>query len=99
MSVHAALVTFLGGCTPVIWGLLLKNPTGIDAGWFGFYFATLLVGAWGMLGLLAKLHEEPGPAEPLLQGAWLLRPFRAMASLINLVEQPREQAGVIDPDT
>jgi MFS family permease len=91
VSVHAALVTFLGGCTPVIWGLLLKNPTGIDAGWFGFYFATLLVGALGMLGLLAKLHEEPGPAEPLLQGAWLLRPFRAMASLINLVEQPRDK--------
>ena len=92
VSVHAALVTFLGGCTPVVWGLLLKNPTGIDARWLGFYFATLLLSALGMLGLLAKLKEEPGTVEPMLQGAWMLRPFRAMASLINLVERRHEKA-------
>lgn len=91
VSIHAALVTFLGGCTPVIWGLLLKNPGGIDPRWFGVYFATLLVCALGLLGLVARLNEEPGATEPLLHGAWLLRPFRAMASLINLVESPRDK--------
>jgi hypothetical protein len=28
----------------------------------------------------------------MLQGAWMLRPFRAMASLINLVERRHEKA-------
>lgn len=91
VSIHAALVTFIGGGTPVIWGLLLKNSSGIDARWFGLYFATLLLSTLGMLGLLAKLHEAPGPAEPLLHGAWMLRPFRAMASLINLVDQRHDK--------
>lgn len=91
VSMHAALVTFIGGCTPVIWGLLLKNSAGIDARWFAFYFATLLLVALGMLCLPAKLTEETRPSEPLLQGGWMLRPFRAMASLISLVERPPEK--------
>jgi len=92
VSVHATLYTFFGGCAPVLWGLLMKNPSGIDVRWFEIFFAVLLLCALLMVVLLSKLHEKAGPVEPLLQGAWLLRPFRAMASLINLVDQPNGHA-------
>jgi MFS family permease len=96
VSIHAALVTFLGGCTPVIWGLILKGSTGIDVHGFEVFFAVLLLSTLVLLGLLPQLHEKAGAVEPLLQGAWLLRPFRAMANLINLVEWPQDKR---DPDS
>jgi hypothetical protein len=36
-------------------------------------------------------HEKTGASGPLLQGGWMLRPFRGVANLINLVEPPTEK--------
>jgi hypothetical protein len=42
------------------------------------------------------LPEKTGAVEPLLQGSWLLRPFRGVANLINLIEWPSDKS---DPDS
>ena len=38
--------------------------------------------------LVARIEERAGHVDPLLQGSWLLRPYRALTSLISLVELP-----------
>lgn len=94
VSIHGATITFLGGCSPVVWGLFLKSDgpgQTINVPIFEAFFVVLLLSTLVLLVILPKLHEKAGPVEPLLQGGWLLRPFRAVANLINLVERPPEK--------
>ncbi|CAM9824004.1 unnamed protein product [Phaeothamnion confervicola] len=90
VSLHGAAITFLGGISPVFWGLFLKAPDSDRAVsepvFAGFFVVIMLV----MLTLACTLRHLPDrvrPVAPLMQGAWLLRPLRGLASLINLVEK------------
>ena len=38
--------------------------------------------------IVRRLPEKTGAVDPLLQSGWLLRPFRGLGNLINLVERP-----------
>ena len=90
------MITFLGGCSPVLWGLFMKGPDEahpVNVAVFGAYFATLLLTSAVLFWLVRRLPEKTGPAYPLLQGGWLLRPYRGLANLISLVERPVDQAG------
>ncbi len=43
-----------------------------------------------MLALAALLHrlpEKEPSGDPLMQGAWMLRPLRGLASLISLIDR------------
>jgi MFS family permease len=89
VSIHGAVITFLGGCSPVLWGLFLKGGTDgttLSVPVFIAFFTSLLVGCFVLLALLDSLPEKAGRADPLINGTWLIRPFRSMANLINLIE-------------
>ncbi len=91
VSLHGALTAFLGGLSPAAWGLLVKPEGGgaaVAAGAFQAFFAVTFVGSVLLVVLVRRLEERAGHVDPLLGGSWLLRPYRAVTSLINLVEPP-----------
>lgn len=93
VSLHGAAITFIGGISPVLWGLFLEAPGGdrkVSQPVFAAFFIVILL---VMLVLASVLHHLPDrlrPVEPLMQGGWLLRPLRGLASLINLIEEPAD---------
>lgn len=93
VSIHGAVITFAGGCTPVLWGLFLKVPgefPAVNVPVLEGFFVSLGVVCFALLFLLRQLPEQSGPLELPLQGSWIWRPFRAAANLINLVEGGRD---------
>jgi hypothetical protein len=97
VSIHGAVITFCGGCTPVLWGLFLKGsgpvPT-VNVSVFLLFFVSLVIVCVVLMALLRRLPEQAaGEGEPLLPGSWAVRPFRALAHLINLVEKPDDKRG------
>jgi len=94
ISIHGAAMTFIGGCTPVLWGLFLKVPGDVPAvnvHVFTGFFVTLLALCIGLNVLVRRLPETAGPVGPIFQGSWVLRPFRAVATLVNLIEDDPTQ--------
>ena len=90
VSIHGAVMTFIGGCTPVLWGLFLKVPgpaPAVNVQVFMGFFATLLALCIGLNVLVRKLPETAGSVGPIFQGSWVLRPFRSVATLVNLIEE------------
>ena len=73
-----------------MWGIFLKSggPTrGINTDVFQWFFVSVVVGAIAISYWMSRLPEEKGhPVEPILIGNAILRPFRAMTYLVNLVE-------------
>ena len=100
VSIHGAVITFIGGCTPVLWGLFLKVPgerPAINVFAFELFFVSLLVVCIVLIFQLRKLPETTGAGGAFPQGGWTLRPFRAVANLINLVERPAQEKRPEDP--
>ena len=103
VSVHGAVTACIGGVSPVVWGIFLRTgegaARGINAEVFQWFFMTVVIGAIVLSSLLGKLPEEKGqPVDPILIGNAILRPFRAMTYLVNLVEprslvEPRKKDG------
>lgn len=94
VSIHGAVITFIGGCSPVLWGLFMKGhgtAPAVNVPVFQAFFALLLLTTIGLFWLVRRLPEKSGTAAPLLQGGWMLRPFRGVANLINLIERPEEK--------
>ena len=89
VSIHGAVITFLGGCSPVLWGLFMKAPgdgSAVNVPVFEAFFAVLLLSSAVLFWLVRRLPEKTGTVDPLLEGGWLLRPFRGVGNLINLLE-------------
>jgi MFS family permease len=89
VSIHGAVITFLGGITPIVLGLFLKVPghtPALNVFAFEIFFAGLLVVCIGLMIFLKRLPETAGPVGPIFQGSWVWRPFRAVATLVNLIE-------------
>ncbi|HYC72660.1 MAG TPA: hypothetical protein VEB66_15730 [Opitutaceae bacterium] len=94
VSLHGALTAFLGGLSPVLWGMFLKggdHAPSVDPEAFRIFFWAVLGGSLALVAAVGSLEEKAGHVDPLLGGGWLLRPFRAMTNLINLVEPPRRR--------
>lgn len=98
VSIHGAVTAFIGGLSPVVWGLFLKAGDeagrGMNPHVFQWFFVTVLVGAVVLSSLLARLPEDKAqPVEPILIGNAILRPFQAVTYLVNLVElrPPRKE--------
>ena len=90
VSIHGAVMTFIGGCTPVLWGLFLKVPGDVPAvnvQVFAGYYVSLLVLCTALIFFVRRLPEKAGSVGPIFQGSWVLRPFRAVATLVNLIEE------------
>lgn len=91
VSVHGAVTACIGGLSPVIWGIFLKGgdgaARGINPDVFQWFFVSVIAGAILISTFLGRLPEEKGqPVDPILIGNAILRPFRAMTYLVNLVE-------------
>jgi hypothetical protein len=92
ISIFAAVTSFLGGCSPIFWGLFLKGTNadgtpGIDAGMFQWFFICLLVSVTILSVLVSRLQEDiETEFEPIIIGNALLRPFRAATYLVNLID-------------
>jgi MFS family permease len=96
VSVHGAVTACMGGLSPVVWGLFLKSGDGLTRGInpdvFQWFFVSVAAGAVVLFSLFGRLPEEKGqPVDPILIGNAILRPFRAVTYLANLVE-PRAAA-------
>ncbi|MEO6001707.1 MAG: MFS transporter [Opitutus sp.] len=101
VSIHGAVITFIGGCTPVLWGLFLKVPgelPAVNVVVFEIFFVSLLLVCIVLTVLLRKLPEKAGAGSPLPYGSWALRPFRAVANAINLVEKPEAPKAASAPE-
>lgn len=92
VSLHGAISYFTGGLAPVAWGLVLKESASVpslDLAAFRWFFVFTLAGAVVLVVLGNRLKEKAGHVDPLLEGDWLFRPFRAVSSLIKLAEPGR----------
>lgn len=92
VSIHGAATACIGGCAPILWGLVLKSTgpdgaPGIDAGLFQWFFASVVICAGLLAVLVTRLQEDTRlPVEPIVIGHALLNPFRAASYLVNLVD-------------
>ena len=95
VAVHGALSYFIGGLSPVVWGLVLKGggsmPT-LNLAAFQWFFVVTLDGSVVLVMLVGRLVEKPGHVDPILEGSWFFRPFRVVTSLIMLAEPARPAA-------
>lgn len=94
VSVYSAVVGLTGGIASTLWGFLLKDSTtgDIDRNWFIFYFALALTFQVFLLYAFIKLRETRSHLDAIPQRGWLVRPFRFMVALIDLVERPKGQS-------
>ncbi len=96
VALHSALIAFVGGFSPVLWGLVLRGDTpapSVDLNVFQVFFAVTLLGCIGLVIWTNRLVEKAGHVEPLLEGGWMMLPFRAVTYLINLIEWPPRKPG------
>ncbi|MDO8540349.1 MAG: hypothetical protein Q7S40_07890 [Opitutaceae bacterium] len=91
VSIHGAVTSFIGGLSPIVWGLFLKTGDGasraIDIPVFRWFFVSVFAGAIALLFLMSRLVEDTKtPVTPVLIGNAILRPFRAVTDLVNLID-------------
>lgn len=91
VSIHGAATACIGGCAPIVWGLLLKagdaSAATIDAVAFQWFFLSVVASACVLSVWMARLTEDTKtPVEPLVIGNAVLNPFRAVSYLVNLVD-------------
>lgn len=93
VSVQSAVTACLGGLSPVIWGVFLKQGEGsaIDTATFQLFFVSVIVFAAFLVWRVSKLPEKRGEGvPPLFIGSAIFRPLRAATYLINLVDPPKK---------
>jgi hypothetical protein len=86
VSLHGALTFFLGGLAPMSWGLVLREDgpvPGVNLTAFRVLFGVVLLGMVVLAMLGNRLKESPGHVDPVLEGDWLFRPLRIVASLVR----------------
>lgn len=91
VALHSAFVAFVAGFSPVLWGLVLRGDTAVpsvDLAAFQVFFAVSFTGFAVSIIWAGRLPEQVRHVEPLLEGGWLMLPFRAVTYLINLIEWP-----------
>ncbi|HEY0967073.1 MAG TPA: MFS transporter [Opitutaceae bacterium] len=91
VAIYGAVTACLGGCSPILWGLFLKDGSGpgpaIDVKVFMAFFVFSLVSAVVISSRVARLPEDTRASpEPLVIGNAILRPFRAATYLANLID-------------
>jgi hypothetical protein len=92
ISIHGAAIACIGGCTPILWGLVLKSTgpdgaPGLDNGLFQWFFASVVACACVLSVQFARLREDTTtPVDPIIIGNAVLNPFRAASYLVNLID-------------
>jgi MFS family permease len=96
VSLHGAMTFFAGGLAPMAWGLVLKGDgvvPSVNPMAFQWFFVSILIGTAVLVLLANRLNEERGQVNPLLEGDWLFRPFRVVASLIKVGDSAVAKSG------
>lgn len=93
LTLQGALASLAGGLSVTVWGWILRPPglpTGMDTVAFQWLFIVALATCILLAVRLVRLPEPDAPdVAPIQPGALLLRPHRAMAYLVNLVDPRR----------
>ncbi len=99
VSLHSAVISFLGGCSAITWGWVIKagdvvNGPSVNGVAFQVFFGFVLVSTCVLSALGARLVEDKTTqVEPLVIGHALLRPFRAATTLISLIDLQKLDRG------
>lgn len=86
-SVHGAVTAFIGGLSPVVWGLFLSGegptPT-MNTRVFEIFFVVVLLSQLFLLWQVRYLRAAKTDVEPILLAGAFARPIRSLASIIPL---------------
>lgn len=89
VSVHGAVTAFIGGLSPIVWGLFLRGegsaPT-MNTAAFEAFFAFVLVAQLILLWNIRYLRAARTDSDPIVLSGAMGRPIRSLASLINLID-------------
>lgn len=88
ISIHAAAIGIIGGIAPIFWGYMVRMPgarPGVQEDVFALFFLALLVSQLVLFFYTPKLTSVHRERPALLLSAALIRPFRYVGQLINLV--------------
>lgn len=89
VSMHGAVTAFLGGISPIVWGLFLREgggERGMDIAMFQAFFVFVIVSQFVLLWNVRLLKAARGEAKPIQLAGALGRPVRSLSFLINLVD-------------
>jgi MFS family permease len=87
ISVHGAVTSFLGGLSPIVWGLFLRGEgdgARMNTQVFEIFFIILLLSHLLLLWHVRYLRAAKTDGEPILLAGGLGRPIRSLSSLVNL---------------
>lgn len=94
VSVHSAVIGLIGGLAPIIWGYAVKVPgtnPGVQPDVFARYFIALLVAQIILFFYVPRLTSRHRQRPSLEARGTLIRPFRFVSNLVNIVP-PRPPA-------
>jgi hypothetical protein len=91
VAVMGSVTACTGGLSPILWGFVLKTEgaggSGIDVPMFQVFFLIVLASVVILSSLMARLPEDTEhPADSLVIGHAVLRPFRAATYLAHLID-------------
>ena len=93
VSVHSAFIGVIGGLAPLLWGYMVKVPgpnPGVSGKWFALYFLALLGSQLILLSYVPKLTSVHRERPSIQISSNLIRPFRYLGGLINVIPEKRE---------
>lgn len=94
IAVLSSLVGFIGGVSVTLWGVVLKDDaTGqIDPVAFKIYFLIcILVQIFLLIGY-CRMRDKTVGREAIPASGFMVRPFRYLTALVNLVEAPKKKS-------
>lgn len=94
VSVHSSVVGIIGGFAPIFWGYMVKesgNQAGVREGTFSIFFAVFLVIQAILILYVPHLTSQFRERKALQTGSGLLRPFRYVGNLINVIPERVER--------
>jgi MFS family permease len=95
VSVHSSVIGIVGGLAPMLWGFAVRVPgsnPGVQGDWFALYFLALLFSQLVLLAYVPKLTSSHRGRPSLQLSANLIRPFRYLGHMVNLIpDKPKER--------
>lgn len=88
VSIHSSVVGVIGGIAPICWGFLLREPgdaAGVRTPQMIAYLATTATIQTGLAFYVSRLTSKGRHLPPIFAESPLLRPFRNLATLVNLI--------------
>lgn len=88
VSLHSSVIGLVAGLSPMAWGFWVKvqgSAPGINTSRFAIFFILLFAIHLVLFTFVPYLTSDHRQRPPIQSGATLLRPFRSVGNLINLI--------------